>query len=474
MKRYLFAALILIATIVTATVRGVSQDKFNHAQHAKLFPVCTTCHAGIQSGDKTTIFPAPTDCARCHDGKRQDKIDYKQPAMTQSNLKFDHVDHAANLEGTKDNDCLTCHAKATPKKWMNVGRAAPETCIACHNNNRKITGPVVHLAMNNDCRMCHVALKDAQWLPQQRIAAFPKPPSHDANDFLAQHKTTTVAGAAKCATCHTQESCSRCHANAANVKVITALGSNAKVASIVADKKPLYPKPADHTQKNFRVLHGELASASVETCSNCHTRNSCQTCHSGSSAADALARLPVRVAGAAPGVDLRSKARNAHPAGFANSHAIVAGSNGANCTSCHQQKFCSDCHQGADSRKFHPANFSQRHAEAVYSAQSDCASCHNRESFCQTCHTGLGMNSTGKRATPFHNAQAVWLLQHGQPARQNMESCASCHTQASCTRCHATNANGGWGVNPHGSMDVAALKKSNQVTCLRCHKSGTF
>jgi hypothetical protein len=179
----------------------------------------------------------------------------------------------------------------------------------------------------------------------------------------------------------------------------------------------------------------------------------------------------MRVAGTGPGVDLKSRARTAHPPGFANAHGTAAGAGGESCTSCHQQKFCSDCHQGADSKRFHPANFASRHAQSVYAGDGDCSSCHSRESFCQSCHTGLGLNSTGQRTTTFHDGQSLWLLQHGQPARQSMESCASCHTQSSCTRCHASNAKGGWGVSPHGSMDVAKIKDKNQVVCLRCHLS---
>jgi predicted CXXCH cytochrome family protein len=464
----IFAFASLAFAIVASTLFAVArQDRFDHADHANLFPVCTSCHAGIESGDAAALYPTAADCARCHNGKTRREVEWKGPVRVATNLKFSHEVHQI--------ECSSCHAKNGATERMQVARAKPEACFECHTPENQPTGPVVHLAATSECTMCHVPVKDARALAQQQIADFPQPPSHKEPGFLAGHKQATVTSAATCAVCHTKESCSRCHANAGSVKVIASLGSDERVAGLVASKKAVYPKPADHQRANFAAEHGTLAQSGIETCANCHTRDGCQQCHSGSSAADQLARLPVRVAGLAPGVALKkSSARTAHPPGFANAHGTTAGANSESCTSCHQQKFCSDCHQGADSRRFHPANFSSRHSDAVYSGDGECASCHNRESFCQTCHTGLGLNSTGQRTTTFHTSQSIWLLQHGQPARQNMESCASCHTQSSCTRCHATNGKGGWGVSPHGSMNASKLKDKNQVVCVRCHLSGTL
>lgn len=467
MKRLIALTAIAFALIATAVFAVDRQQRFKHSDHARLFPVCTSCHEGVNTGEQSNLYPAAADCARCHDDERMPKVEWTAPARKAGNLAFSHTVHAEN---SGEAECSTCHAKEGSTQWMNVARAVPETCMECHATGQKATGPSVHLAVTTECSKCHVPLKDARTLDQQQIAGFPQPPSHQEADFFAKHKLTTAKSTETCATCHTQESCSRCHANAGAVPAIASLGSNERVAAVVANKKPLYPKPADHKQAGFIAEHGTIAQEGIASCSNCHTRNSCQQCHAGSSAADEMARLPVRTAGMAPGVNLKSRTRTAHPAGFANAHGTAAGAGGESCTSCHEQNFCSSCHQGADSKRFHPANFAARHSDAVYGSDGECSSCHNRESFCQSCHTGLGLNSTGRRTTTFHNAQSVWLLQHGQPARQNMESCTSCHTQNSCTRCHATNAKGGWGVSPHGSMDVTGIKDKNQAVCQRCHR----
>jgi hypothetical protein len=68
----------------------------------------------------------------------------------------------------------------------------------------------------------------------------------------------------------------------------------------------------------------------------------------------------------------------------------------------------------------------------------------------------------------FHNGQATWILSHGQAARTGMESCASCHRQNDCVRCHS--ATGGWGVNPHrAGFQASALGARNSASCRWCH-----
>jgi hypothetical protein len=62
----------------------------------------------------------------------------------------------------------------------------------------------------------------------------------------------------------------------------------------------------------------------------------------------------------------------------------------------------------------------------------------------------------------------MWLLRHGQAARQNLETCASCHTQRDCTQCHGVL--GAFKVNPHGrDFDAAAAWQRNPRSCFGCH-----
>jgi hypothetical protein len=156
-----------------------------------------------------------------------------------------------------------------------------------------------------------------------------------------------------------------------------------------------------------------------------------------------------------------------HPPGFATEHRAAASSRQTDCAGCHAQKFCSDCHDGEGGRRFHAVNFIQRHAVESYGRQQDCATCHNPEVFCRGCHETQGLQSTGRQGNAFHTAQPLWLLQHGRAARQELESCTTCHTQRDCLRCHSTL---GRGVNPHGpGFDAERMAERNPRMCSICH-----
>ena len=158
----------------------------------------------------------------------------------------------------------------------------------------------------------------------------------------------------------------------------------------------------------------------------------------------------------------------AHPPGFAEHHGAAAASGSVECSACHEKTFCSSCHAGSSKPVFHPANFLTRHGVDAYGGARDCSSCHNTQTFCRSCHQGLGVASRGRVDVAFHTGQPMWLLQHGEAARKGLEGCTSCHRQQDCTRCHS--ATGGWGVNPHGSgFDASRVSARNQLTCARCH-----
>jgi hypothetical protein len=98
----------------------------------------------------------------------------------------------------------------------------------------------------------------------------------------------------------------------------------------------------------------------------------------------------------------------------------------------------------------------------------ECATCHSVEAFCRTCHDEVGLIPATRPGPGFHDAQPLWLLGHGQAARQGLESCASCHRQADCVQCHSTV--GSFRVNPHGASFDAALGWARAPeTCLVCH-----
>ncbi|HSL69067.1 MAG TPA: cytochrome c3 family protein [Longimicrobiales bacterium] len=538
------AVRIAVALLLTgATLWAWSQQdqRFPHERHANLFPLCESCHAGATTGAADELYPQPSSCAQCHDGKREGRVGWTGPDRDPSNLKFSHTEHAAGLAGRERTaSCNTCHGVAGSQQWMNVAAAEAENCLECHARGE---APKSHLAQETRCQTCHVTVVEAAQLDLARIAELPQPPSHDAVGFIAEHAPSIAAVETNCAVCHARQSCARCHANAEQVPAIAALRNDSRFAALLSERAAFYPRPASHAQAGFMGAHGSAAEADIASCSNCHTRPSCQSCHVGGDAADLIARLPepagtatgvaveafaatgIAAAAAPPshaqadfatkhggvaaqniascstchtrancqachttgiaadliarmperagvtGVAIAARARRMHPAGFATMHSVDAAGDGANCSSCHEQKFCADCHRGGDSRKFHPPNFAARHGPDSYAASSECSSCHSREVFCQSCHAGLGLATaanTNAASGSFHNRQPIWLLQHGQAARQNLEGCTSCHTQNNCLRCHSTK--GGWGVSPHGpNFNAARERAKNPITCSRCH-----
>ncbi|MGK2934062.1 MAG: hypothetical protein ACSLFE_02315, partial [Gemmatimonadaceae bacterium] len=69
------------------------EERFPHARHANLFPLCTTCHAGVVETEGT-MFPNPVACASCHDGVVEQRVSWQPPTGPRgSNVRFTHDAH---------------------------------------------------------------------------------------------------------------------------------------------------------------------------------------------------------------------------------------------------------------------------------------------------------------------------------------------------------------------------------------------
>jgi hypothetical protein len=477
-----------------ADVAAQGSEAFPHSRHAKLFPTCSGCHAGITTNDAARSMPAVGSCASCHDGVIQKRVTWTPPARRGPGLLvFSHATHASRA---KDVSCESCHAKGAPTEWLNVAQAAQGRCASCHAHQA-----AEHYADDNTCTTCHRPLIAATSLSDARVAALPQPPSHARAGFTNDHGPAATAALANCATCHARQSCERCHVNASSSRVIQALGSDARVARAVAGKPAVYPTPSDHRATEFVLVHGRSARAEPGRCATCHARASCETCHTGDGARDVLRLIPAARDASAPGVQLRRAppveplagplvyggsavvaSRQAppqqadtihrvrvHPKGFVANHGPTAASGAQQCASCHAQRYCSDCHAGERvSRSYHPANFVSTHAPQAYGRDTDCSACHTREAFCRDCHRQTGFAAKANaRSAVFHNAQPLWLIQHGRAARQDLTSCTTCHQQTYCMQCHSDV---GSRINPHGpTFNAAAMSARNPQLCLTCH-----
>ena len=476
--------------------QGNPRSGFPHAKHAKLFPTCQGCHAGVSAGDASRSFPSVSLCESCHNGSIERRVSWSGRTPKGAGLLvFSHPVHQTKA---KDVTCATCHAVGDTTQWMDVSQAVPERCLACHAHRA-----TAHLAADNNCSTCHRPLVQAAGVTAARIAALPKPPSHDDPAFITGHGASARAGLTSCAICHARASCERCHVGGARLPTIAALAPDARVASLMRGRAAVCATPADHRAPEFVLAHGAAAQAGAQRCAICHARESCETCHTGESARNVLRQIPSAREGGAPGVQLRRDAParppaaaaassgllsrwmsrvatfatardtahrvRVHPADFARTHRAVAASGELQCAGCHSQSYCSDCHAGERAgRRYHPANFLATHAPQAYGRETDCTSCHSTEAFCRSCHRQAGLAAkTNARSTVFHNAQPLWLLQHGRAARQDLNACATCHQQTYCMQCHSQL---GSRINPHGpGFDAARVASKNPQMCLMCH-----
>lgn len=488
----LLAAAFAVASGSALWALSRAEPAFPHAKHAALFPLCIGCHEGVPIGDRSAFYPDSGLCARCHDGRARKAVAWRGPVRAPSNLSFSHPAHDARAAAKGDTlACRSCHTQSGSPARMAVGRAQPDACVGCHEPPTR-----QHLAVESRCITCHVPIARAEGVSVDTIAAFPKPATHLAKDFVLNHATSPGESRERCAICHAQESCSRCHLNGDKVPAIAALASDRRLGQLALGRAADYPLPASHAGTEWRLRHGAAARKRVETCANCHSQAACRTCHIGEGAARYIAALPVPRAGGPSGILLARagadgkdgvseksaptgaanrqvrRVSRVHPVDFVDHHGTAAATDQPSCNGCHERSYCVKCHDGPVKPGFHPANYVSRHATDAYSARSECSSCHNSQAFCQTCHKGVGLAAQGRAGAggSFHNGQPLWLLQHGQAARQGLEQCAACHAQSTCLRCHSQ---AGWGVNPHGpGFSAERMGDRNLVTCNRCHVGG--
>ncbi|HKG92613.1 MAG TPA: hypothetical protein VKA84_12000 [Gemmatimonadaceae bacterium] len=485
-------------------------DSFPHRAHQGVFPSCTGCHAGVLDGGAGALYPPAQLCNECHTAATTPKlrpVSWSGARTEPANLAFSHPLHARTAGfGTATTECGRCHQRAGDSAFMAVGRARPETCLGCHPHRAS-----AHLAEDSPCGSCHVPVARARAVSATRVAAFPRPPSHERPDFIVRHAPGDSSGVsgggvslAGCAVCHARESCARCHVNAATLRQVAQLERDPRVAAAVAGKAPAYPVPASHRAPDFHVDHGRLARAGVATCGSCHARASCASCHIGRGAQDVIRRLPAPEPGSAAGVRLERRASRGgewgatpaaaaavapahrtsiayvvsradttarlvrvHPPDFERAHGAAAATRELDCAGCHEQRFCSGCHTGEGRRRYHRPNFVVRHAPESYGRERDCQSCHNAEAFCRGCHVRTALAAQGRLDVAFHNAQPQWFIEHGRAARQGLESCASCHKQLDCMQCHSERTRR---VSPHGpNFDAQRMGGRSLGTCLTCH-----
>jgi hypothetical protein len=472
-RRHALALVVLSVAAASAgrVVARALQDRFDHWEHRALFPSCFGCHAGAEDSSRS-LWPPAADCTACHDGTVEETVTWSPPvAPRASNLRFTHWSHAREVAQTHGADstlrCTACHAErgADP---MRVQPAVVQNCLDCHGIK------AAHLeAPDSTCAFCHVPLVQAVRLSRARVGEFPVPESHREPVFASKGhgEAAKVKGApvaASCATCHARDFCTECHVNAPEVSVIQALSPDPRS---LAHKAKL-EAPPDHAEPDFMRRHGDQVRSQGAKCAVCHTQESCAACHTASPAS--VQAIPAAGPGRGRGAAIRRERPASHGLDFSELHAEPASTRPQSCATCHARPECLSCHrpEAADPTPgYHPTGFLASHPAAAYSRESSCSDCHNQGQFCANCHLNAGLVSPGRlRGAGYHDAKKFFLLNHGQAARQNLESCVSCHSERDCLTCHS--ARGGRRFNPHGpGFDPGTLRRKNPSMCTACHGS---
>lgn len=436
------------------------QATFPHAYHQGLFPLCTGCHEGIPSGDRTAFYPGPDVCAGCHDGDVMDLVAWKEPSPRVDNVAFSHDVHASYLEdfGDPAQPCQACHVPQGKPRMAVSAQVQVGTCISCHAHEAK------DHQVDAACATCHVPLAESGFA-RTRIEAFETPADHLGEAFLAGgHGLAAGENLARCATCHTADRCVGCHVDTDRPEITRM--AFAPEGMDLPPAKARYNVPASHAGDAWMGEHGAQASRSA--CATCHAVEDCTACHIKPYPA-ALAVLPSRADVVAPGAGVLPHAPASHESFFfMEIHPVLAAGETTSCATCHVESFCVDCHDGPVGGGYHPAGFVGRHAADAFGRETECASCHDTQVFCRECHVQVGLASVGRLGPGYHEGGAVWLLRHGQAARQNLESCTTCHKQNDCTQCHGVL--GAFKISPHTkSFDAERAWERSPRTCIACH-----
>ena len=156
---------------------------------------------------------------------------------------------------------------------------------------------------------------------------------------------------------------------------------------------------------------------------------------------------------------LGNKMINVHRSDFQVSHPIAARTDPQLCSSCHEPKFCSDCHE-----EFAPADLAilshRKGWSNLTAGTSGPAHSTFNESQCASCHPNSVLIT--------HD----WSTSHSREARKNLATCQACHPDGDiCLKCHS--ARSGLRVNPH-PKDWKDIKSrldgaSSGRTCRKCH-----
>jgi len=283
---------------------------------------------------------------------------------------------------------------------MGGGHMTSAQCTQCHDLKTQVIRTPPGLKIDHDvhenlsiaCTVCHnrVAHKEEGIVLRNTDPATGAPNKGHAN-FM------------------TMNGCSRCHRLADDGQAEPSPFPSAKGACSTCHTANFDLKPKSHLSPDFMANHGKLATEQ----------------------ADAVKEAQAEIA--------KEPERKVNSDKYAQAVKNVPSIRTINeCYTCHDKKFCSDCHGGIEMP--HPAGFVSNHKAEAQAHPASCAKCHGSNASatdaCSSCHHSAPNVPNYKFTT-----SAAWLKEHG-PASQasGVASCFTCHSPADCAKCHASGS----------------------------------
>lgn len=358
-------------------------------------------------------------------------------------LRFNHRKHVKELGQA----CTTCHDAQKSRSSADQLLPRGERCDACHGSDHA-RAEVVNVRGEpiGECALCHVGYR-----PGEPVARVVMPRPH----LRFNHELHLGRGM----------TCEQCHGKVEELTLATVDQLPRMKACLSCHRAPTSKK-------------GEPSGA-------------CATCHL--TEASGLLKTNLPTGKLLPPAWLYD---SEHSGDWIERHKHVAGNESRYCGNCHQERFCTACHDGrVRPRRVHPNDWIHLHAVAARKESPSCTSCHRQQSFCLSCHQRAGVTLSGPYGNlaqrgRFHPPKSVWTdgprtrNHHGWEAERNLNACVSCHTERDCATCHATAARGGRGLSrvpgvgaargmsPHPSDFLARCGRplrANARPCLTCH-----
>ncbi len=426
--------------------------------------LCGACH----SPDHLSL---QNDCATCHD-----------PLTRASNLRTSDIAGLPKPPWHDSADFLFQHgAEASASGAVCSVCHARQSCTRCHLNASQVE-PIQ--ALGPDPRVAQ--------LVHGRAGRWPKPPSHRDRDWVLSHGATARTSLSTCADCHAASSCATCHRGPR----AGFLSQMPRAVEGGPSGVRIHASPPGHGP-DFATQHGATAASGAIECSACHTKVQCTACHRGGVPSSPAVHAPgtggsgggnepmsLGSPSVQPGepttpTDERRPLRRPEPrpvVWFASLRTTVRTGPRAvqDTTPPASTSSREDGGQATPAPRtggFHPPDYVLRHGADAFSRRVQCSECHSAQAFCLTCHEKMGIGRGGTAGSPaFHDAEPNWLITHGRAARQNIETCISCHQQSSCLRCHS--AKFGFRIDPHGpGFDPNRIADRSTISCGICHFS---